>query len=109
MPEVDLDAEDTEEAVERIVPIIPSGQHRGKTVDAVWAEDPQYVWFLSQLGLTHVQLLRYKAFFEACGQVPGKSKIVERALELTEGLSMPAPRAHQMPSSTFRPNGWRGW
>ena len=40
--------------------VIPSGQHRGKTVDAVWAEDPQYVWFLSQRNLTHVQLLRYK-------------------------------------------------
>jgi hypothetical protein len=97
------DAEDAEEAVQRI---IPSGQHRGKSVDAVWAEDRQYVWFLSQRGLTHVQLLRYKAFFEACRQVPG---VVERALELTEGLSMPVARTHQMPSSTFRPNGWRGW
>jgi hypothetical protein len=83
--------------------VIPSGQHRGKTVDAVWAEDPQYVWFLSQRGLTHVQLLRYKAFFEACPDA------VQRALELTEGLSMPVSLAHQMPSSTFRPNGWRGW
>ena len=27
--------------------VIPSGQHRGKTVDAVWAEDPQYVWFMN--------------------------------------------------------------
>jgi hypothetical protein len=75
------DAEDAEQAV------LPSGQHRGKTVDAVWAEDPQYVWFLSQRGLTHVQLLRYKDFFEACSQAPG---VVQRALELTEGLSMKA-------------------
>jgi len=73
--------------------VLPSGQHRGKTVDAVWAEDPQYVWFLSQRSLT-------------CSQAPG---VVQRALELTEGLSMPVARAHQMPSSTFRPNGWRGW
>ncbi len=86
-----------------VLPIIPSGQHRGKTVDAVWAEDPQYVWFLSQRGLTHVQVLRYKAFFEAC---PGA---VQRAQALTEGLSMPAARPHQTPSSTFQPNGWRGW
>jgi hypothetical protein len=86
--------------------VIPSGQHRGKTVDAVWAEDPQYVWFLSQRGLTHVQVLRYKAFFESCSQVPG---IVQRAQALTEGLSMPAARPHQTPSSTFQPNGWRGW
>jgi len=62
--------------------VIPSGQHRGKTVDAVWAEDPQYVWFLSQRGLTHVQRLRYKAFFESC---PGA---VQRAVVLTEGLSI---------------------
>jgi hypothetical protein len=52
-------------------------------VDAVWAEDPQYVWFLSGRGLTQVQLLKFKAFFEACRQVPG---VLERALELTEGL-----------------------
>jgi hypothetical protein len=91
---------------EHAAAVIPSGQHRGKTVDAVWAEDPQYVWFLSQRGLPHVQLLKFKAFFEACRQVPG---VVERALVLTEGLSMPVARAHQMPSSTFRPNGWRGW
>jgi hypothetical protein len=83
--------------------VLQSGQHRGKTVDAVWAEDPQYVWFLSQRGLTHVQLLRYKAFFESC---PGA---VQRAQELTEGLSMPAARTHQTPSSTFQPGGWRGW
>ena len=83
--------------------MIPSGQHRCKTVDAVWAEDPQYVWFLSQRGLTHVQKLRYKAFFEAC---PG---VVQRAVVLTEGLSMPAARAHQTPSSTFQRSGWRGW
>ena len=88
---------DAEEAV------IPSGQHHGKTVDAVWAADPQYVWFLSQRNLTHVQLLRYKAFFESC---PGA---VQRAHALTEGLSMPAARPHQTPSSTFQPNGWRGW
>jgi hypothetical protein len=50
--------------------------------------------------------LRYKAFFEACRQVPG---VVERALELTEGLSMPVARTPQMPTSTFQPNGWRGW
>jgi hypothetical protein len=86
-----------------VLPIIPSGQHGGKTVDAVWAEDPQYVWFLSGRGLTHVQLLRYQAFFEACPDA------VQRTLELTEGLSMPVARTHQMPSSTFRPNGWRGW
>jgi hypothetical protein len=83
--------------------VLPSGQHRGKTVDAVWVEDRQYVWFLSGRGLTQVQLLKFKAFFEACPDA------VQRALELTEGLSMPVARAHQMPSSTFRPNGWRGW
>jgi hypothetical protein len=44
------DAEDATEAVQQMIPIIPSGQHRGKTVDAVWAEDPQYVWFLSGRG-----------------------------------------------------------
>jgi hypothetical protein len=88
---------DAEEAV------IPSGQHCGKSVDTVWTEDPQYVWFLSQRGLTHVQLLRYKAFFESCPVA------VQRAHELTEGLSMPAARPHQTPSSTFQPNGWRGW
>jgi hypothetical protein len=80
--------------------MMPTGQHSCKTVDAVWAE---YVWFLSQRGLTHVQLLRYKAFFESC---PGA---VQCAHELTEGLSMPAARPHQTPSSTFQPNGWRGW
>jgi hypothetical protein len=57
------------------------------------AEDPQYVWFLSQRGLTHVQLLKFKAFFESCNQVPG---VLERAKELTEGLSMPVARAHQI-------------
>jgi hypothetical protein len=61
--------------------VIPHGQHRGKSVDAIWAEDPQYVWFLSQRGLTNVQLLRYQAFFEAC---PGA---VQRAREVTEGLN----------------------
>ncbi len=35
------DAEDAEQAVQQMIPIIPSGQHSGKTVDAVWAEDPQ--------------------------------------------------------------------
>ena len=65
-------------------PVLPSGQHSGQSVDAVWASDPQYVWFLSQRNFTHVQLLRYKAFFDSC---PGA---VQRAQELTEGLSMPA-------------------
>jgi len=88
--------------------VLPSGKHMGKTLDTVWAEDPQYVWFLSQRGLTHVQLLRYKAFFESC---PGA---VQRAQELTEGLSPPTARPHQMPGhlmpgGTFQPNGWRGW
>jgi hypothetical protein len=82
---------------------LPSGMHMGKTVDAVWAEDAQYVWFLSQRGLTFAQQLRYKAFFESC---PGA---VQRAKELTEGLTMPVARLHQMPSRTFHPNGWRGW
>jgi len=93
------------------VPTIPSGLHMGKTVDAVWAEDAQYVWFLSQRHLTLAQQLRYKAFFESC---PGA---VQRAQELTEGLSPPEARQHQMPgqqmpglpSNAFQPNGWRGW
>ena len=38
-------------------PVLPSGQYSGQSVDAVWAADPQYVWFLSQRNLTHVQLL----------------------------------------------------
>ena len=83
--------------------VIPSGQHRGKTVDAVWAEDPQYVWFLSQRSLNHVQCLRYKDFFDSCPAV------VQRAKELTEGLSMPEVRQQQTSSSTFKPGGWRGW
>jgi len=82
---------------------LPSGLHMGKTVDEVWAEDAQYVWFLSQRGLTFTQKLRYKEFFESCPAA------VQRAKELTEGLSMPVARLHQMPSSTFQPNGWRGW
>jgi hypothetical protein len=94
--ECDIECEDAAD-------VIPSGQHRGKTVDAVWAEDPQYVWFLSQRNLTHVQVLRYKGFFDSC---PGA---VQRAHELTEGLSMPAARQHQTPTSTFRPRGWGGW
>ena len=84
-------------------PVLPSGQHSGQSVDAVWAADPQYVWFLSQRNLTHVQILRYKDFFDSC---PGA---VQRAHELTEGLSMPAARQHQTPTSTFRPRGWGGW
>jgi hypothetical protein len=62
---------------------IPSGKHSGQSVDTVWAVDPQYVWFLSQRNLTHVQLLRYKAFFDSC---PGA---VHRAQELTEGIGCP--------------------
>jgi len=90
------------------VPTLPSGLHVGKTVDEVWAEDAQYVWFLSQRMLTFAQQLRYKAFFESC---PGA---VQRAQELTEGLSPPEARPHQMPghlmpSGAFQPNGWRGW
>jgi hypothetical protein len=82
---------------------VPSGKYSGQSVEAVWAVDPQYVWFLSQRNLTHVQLLRYKAFFDSC---PGA---VHRVRELTEGISMPAVTQHQTPNSIFQPGGWRGW
>jgi len=84
-------------------PVLLSGQYSGQSVDAVWAADPQYVWFLSQRNLTHVQILRYKDFFDSC---PGA---VQRARELTEGLSMSAAKQHQTPTSIFRPRGWGGW
>ena len=83
-------------------PVLASGQHSGQSVDAVWAADPQYVWFLSQRNLTHVQLLRYKAFFDSC---PGA---VHHAQELAEGLSMPTARQHQTPTRAFQPVGGRG-
>jgi len=65
--------------------VLPSGKYSGKTVDTVWAEDPKYVWFLSQRKLTPKELRRYKAFFLACRQVPG---VIERALELTADLTI---------------------
>jgi hypothetical protein len=82
---------------------IPTGKYSGQTVDDVWQVDQQYVWFLSQRSLNHVQCLRYKDFFDSCPAV------VQRAKELTEGLSMPEVRQQQTSSSTFKPGGWRGW
>ena len=82
---------------------IPTGKYSGQTVDDVWQVDQQYVWFLSQRSLNHVQCLRYKDFFDSCPAV------VHRAKELTEGLSMPEVRQEQTSSSTFKPGGWRGW
>jgi hypothetical protein len=82
---------------------LPTGKYSGKSVDEVMQVDQQYVWFLSQRNLTHVQLLKFKSFFDSC---PG---VVQRAKEVTEGLSMPVTRQHQTPTSTFQPGGWRGW
>jgi hypothetical protein len=82
---------------------MPTGKYSGQTVDDIWQVDQQYVWFLSQRSLNHVQCLRYKDFFDSCPAV------VQRAKELTEGLSMPEVRQEQTSSSTFKPGGWRGW
>jgi hypothetical protein len=81
--------------------VLPSGQHRGKTVDAVWAEDPQYVWFLSQRGLTHVQLLRYDTrivfnSFWVGEQFRLKSRASEKELSGdTDRFYLVVPRAPQ--------------
>jgi hypothetical protein len=78
---------------------LSQGKFTGKTVDEIMVLDPTYVWFLSQRHLTHVEMLKYKKFFDSC---PG---VIKRAKELTEGLEMPTVRQHQM----HTPGGWRGW
>jgi hypothetical protein len=52
---------------------LQTGKYSGKSVDEVMQVDQQYVWFLSQRNLTHVQLLKFKSFFDSC---PG---VVQRA------------------------------
>ncbi len=99
-PRADCDPPDCDPVPEDT---IPTGKYSGQTVDDVWQVDQQYVWFLSQRSLNHVQCLRYKDFFDSCPAV------VQRAKELTEGLSMPEVRQQQTSSSTFKPGGWRGW
>jgi len=78
---------------------LSEGKYTGKTVDEIMQTDQPYVWFLSQRNLTHVQLPRYKKFFDSCPDV------VARAKEITEGLEIPTARQHQ----THTPGGWRGW
>ena len=78
---------------------LSEGKYTGKTVDEIMQTDQPYVWFLSQRNLTHVQLLKYKKFFDSCPDV------VARAKEVTEGLEIPTVRQHQ----THTPGGWRGW
>ena len=78
---------------------LSEGKFTGKTVDEIMQIDPTYVWFLSQRHLTHVQLLKYKKFFDSCPDV------ITRAKEMTQGLEMPTVRQHQI----HTPGGWRGW
>ena len=54
-PKADCDPPDCDPVPEDT---IPTGKYSGQTVDDIWQVDQQYVWFLSQRSLNHVQCTR---------------------------------------------------
>lgn len=81
--------------------VMPEGKHKGKNLQEIRSQDPDYIVFLSGRDLSYIQKHKYKAFFE---RIP---EIVREATNLSS--SIPKTEPVKTPQTVVYPGGWRGW